>query len=188
MRTWVKELIAVALALLAVLAAKGLSTKEVIGTLAVLLAFCHVQVATRLDESAEQKEGARHSSEASQGVRCRVWLERYLLAKEMLWLVYFVLLGAYSALVGVAVFLLYPFWRRLRKRKSMARSNSAITTALLATAILLTGCSTTFETDRDRVFIFGFGVTFAVVSNKTTKVEGETKGHAEAEGDGEGAR
>lgn len=36
-------------------------------------------------------------------------------------------------------------------------------------ALALAGCATTFETDRDRVVIFGFGFTAALVSNKTTK-------------------
>ena len=40
---------------------------------------------------------------------------------------------------------------------------------LLASALLLSGCATTFETDRDRVLILGFGFTAAFVSNKTTK-------------------
>lgn len=57
-------------------------------------------------------------------------------------------------------------------------------------AYALTGCATTFETDRDRVLLFGFGVTFAVVSNKTTKATTETKDAPESDSkdEGEGER
>lgn len=169
MRTWVKELLLVSAALVVVLAAKGVSVVELIGTAAVILAFCHVQVATRLDEAAEIGERSSCSSAREHGVSCRAWLERYLVAKEILWCAYFVMLGAYSALVGVAAFLLYPLWRKHRKK---LKARSIITAALLAVCLATPGCATTFETDRDRVVVFG-ALVFAAVSNKTTKAQAD---------------
>lgn len=43
----------------------------------------------------------------------------------------------------------------------------------LLLACSLVGCTTTFETDRDRVVIVGVGFTAAFVSNKTTKVSAD---------------
>jgi len=59
---------------------------------------------------------------------CYPWFQRYLVVGECLWTAYFILLGAYSALVGVAMMLLYPAWRRFyrgwrpRGRDKVARS------------------------------------------------------------------
>lgn len=55
--------------------------------------------------------------------------------------------------------------------------------ALILAAVLLSGCATTFETDRDRVVIVGFGFTAAFVSNKTTKANTETKDDANEQGE-----
>lgn len=88
---------------------------EFIGALAVLLTFAHVQVADRLAEKAEADEKLGEET-----VECHQWTKRYLLSKEICWLAYFVLLGAWSALAGVGLFLLYPFWRSYyRKRRPL---------------------------------------------------------------------
>ena len=44
------------------------------------------------------------------------WAGRYFLGKELLWCVYFIAHGSWSALAGVGLFLAYPFWRRLWRR------------------------------------------------------------------------
>lgn len=83
---------------------------EWIGSLAVFLTFMHIQIADRLAE-AEEKRGATNLS-----VECHWKLKWYLISKEACWLAYFVSLGAWSALVGVGVFLLYPAWRHWYRR------------------------------------------------------------------------
>lgn len=77
---------------------------ELLGAGAVLLSFAHAQVADRLAEL----EGKREAPQ----VHCYKWATRYLVGKEMLWLVYFVLHHSWSALAGVGLFLAYPVWRK----------------------------------------------------------------------------
>lgn len=77
---------------------------EWIGSLAVLVTFMHAQVGFRLSEAEEKRD--------AKSVHCYAWLRRYFIAKENLWFVYFSLLHAWSALVGVGVFLVYPAWRQ----------------------------------------------------------------------------
>jgi hypothetical protein len=93
---------------------------EWVGALAVLLTFGHVQVADRLAERAAQDEQLGQVT-----VECHNMAVNYLVHKEVCWLIYFLVLGAYSALVGVGVFLLYPFWRRFyRKRRPLGRDEA----------------------------------------------------------------
>jgi len=108
MKTWVKELLFVTLVLSGVWVGTGMKPVELIGTSAVIFTFCFVQVATRLDEASEKDPNAAYR------VHCRKWLTRYLVIKESLWFWYFSVMGAWSALVGVTIFLLYPFWRKYR--------------------------------------------------------------------------
>ena len=96
--------VAVILGLMLAATKRYLMPVEWIGAVAVLLTFGHAQVANRLAERAEIQ---------ADGVECYRWARRYWIGKEILWLIYFVMLGAYSALVGVGVFLLYPIWRVL---------------------------------------------------------------------------
>jgi hypothetical protein len=110
------ELLVVAIAQSAIVAAKR-SWLEAIGAAAVTLTFAHAQVADRLAEA----EGAREILErlrgsAAVGVECFRWQRRYYVSKELLWLSYFSLLQAWSALAGVVIFLLYPLWRHAWRR------------------------------------------------------------------------
>lgn len=111
MRTWHLELAVVVVVLFAVALATG-GRVELVGAAAVSLSFAHAQVADRLAE----REAAREVAT----VDCHRWATRYLLAKESLWLVYFVALHAWSALAGVGLFLAYPAWRRYWRRKRPA--------------------------------------------------------------------
>lgn len=87
---------------------------EWVGAAAVWLTFGHVSIADRLAERQTLKE--------QPDVECHRWLVRHLVAKEILWCVYFVMLESYTALFGVALFLLHPVWRRwYRKRKPLNR-------------------------------------------------------------------
>lgn len=113
MKTWHIELAVVAAVLSAVALLSGGSLVEWIGTLAVLASFAHGQVSDRLAE----REAARERP----AVHCHRMSGRYFIAKEALWLSYFVTHRAWSALAGVLLFLLYPAWRRFwRTRHPLA--------------------------------------------------------------------
>jgi hypothetical protein len=105
-RTWHLELSVVALVLSAVALITSNNLIQWIGVGAVTLTFAHAQVATRLAEREE------HRGRSQATVECYYMAQRYFVGKELLWLVYFVLLQAWTALVGVGLFLVYPIWRR----------------------------------------------------------------------------
>ncbi len=109
-KTWQKELGVVVSILGCVWLATGGGWIESLGAIAVILTFCHTQVAFRLEEQHEQ-------SDNPDSVHCYRWQSRYFCLKEVCWLGYFVALGAWSALVGVFVFLAYPWWRKHHRRK-----------------------------------------------------------------------
>ncbi len=112
-KTWVYEftVVLIILVVVAVITKKGLI--EWIGVLAVLVTFGHTQIADRLHE----REAQRYQIDKSAEVECYWKLNYYFYIKEILWFTYFVFLGAYSALVGVFLFLLYPIWRRYWRKK-----------------------------------------------------------------------
>jgi hypothetical protein len=109
MKTWHFEMTTVAIVLVTTLCATGRWNvgAEWVGAIAVLLTFGHASVSDRLAEHVAKTESI--TGEAV--VECHRWAGRYWVGKELMWLVYFLLLQAYSALVGVAVFLVYPAWR-----------------------------------------------------------------------------
>lgn len=83
---------------------------EWIGVLAVFMAFKHTVVAFRLEDTVQTMERHAHISHPKNRQA------QLFYTKEILWFIYFVLLGAWSALVGVILFLLYPFWHKARKK------------------------------------------------------------------------
>jgi hypothetical protein len=109
MKTWKVETAVVAFILLVVLlATHRLCSIELIAAAAVLLTFGHASVADRLAEREERRSVPE--------VECYRKMRYYFLGKEALWFLYFLLSHAYSALVGVCVFLVYPLWRRVYRR------------------------------------------------------------------------
>lgn len=86
-----------------------LLTIEMIAALAVLLSFGHIQIADRMAEQESLREIPT--------VECYKRLWYYYGCKEVLWCLYFLLNHSYSALVGVIVFLCYPIWRGIYRRK-----------------------------------------------------------------------
>lgn len=111
MKTWHLEHAAVALVLAIVLVVTKAPWVEVIGALAVLAAFGHMSVTSRMTEAQQAM--------SVPSVDCWRRATYYWVAKEFLWISYFLLNRSYSALVGCGVFLLYPLWRRYwRSRKA----------------------------------------------------------------------
>ena len=106
-RTWMIEAAVVAAALSIVAIFRG-SWVEWVGAGAVLFSFMHGQIADR-HSFAERMAGIR--GEGPQ-VECWKWSGRYYLAKEILWVVYFIEHHSWNALVGCGLFLIYPLWRR----------------------------------------------------------------------------
>lgn len=100
-KTWHFEATLVAAVLLAV-AIIGGGGVEFVGAGAVLGAFMHCQIADRLHEQ----------QRITPSVECRHWMWRYWVAKECLFIAYFVAHRSYSAVAGAALFALYPLWRR----------------------------------------------------------------------------
>jgi hypothetical protein len=103
LHTWHVELLVVGTILSAVNVILKRGTLEWVGALAVLVSFAHGQVSDRLAE----KEGQKSSPE----VDCYRMSRRYFVAKEVLWVLYFVMSGAWSPLIGCGLFLVYPIWR-----------------------------------------------------------------------------
>ena len=89
---------------------------EWIWTVAVFLTFWHASVANRLEESEWKRQAKWEHDE--HGVWCWYKLQRYYYAKEICWTIYFILLWARSALVGVVIFLLYWPRRKVYRKYS----------------------------------------------------------------------
>jgi hypothetical protein len=85
------------------------SWTEALAALAVLATFGHASVAERMRE--------RQAAQTTPDVSCHRWTWGYFLAKEALWVAYFTLTGAFAALAGCAVFLVYPMWRSWWRRR-----------------------------------------------------------------------
>ena len=119
LRTWHLEGLTVAVCLMGALFAFGRAGdwREWVAALGVQLGFHHASVADRLREVQEglnKHTGVLGSMPMTRAhhVACVAWLQRYWVGKELAWVVFFLATGAVSALVGCAVFLLHPFWRR----------------------------------------------------------------------------
>ncbi len=118
-KTWHIETAVIAAILLTVTISVGGGGLELLGSGAVLLSFGHASIGNRLVE----REAAREVVT----VECHKSLVRYWIGKEILWFVYFVLHGSWSALTGVGIFLLYPLWRKwYRKMYPMLRKQDEI--------------------------------------------------------------
>jgi hypothetical protein len=113
-RTWQLEafFVAVVLSMVAVVSHKG--RIEWLGVCAVFFTWMHASVSDRLQEAQERRQAAQAPIE----VECYRWGIRYYYLKEVFWFAYFIVLGAWSALAGTVLFLVYPRWRKAwRNRK-----------------------------------------------------------------------
>lgn len=113
LRTWQVELLTVASILAGSAAAAGGALRDWICAFAVLASFAHAQVSDRLAEYA----GVAEEFEPRSLTICWRWSRRYFVAKELAWLVSFAMIRAWPALVGVVVFLLYPVWRGIYRKR-----------------------------------------------------------------------
>ncbi len=108
MKTWHVENAVVAIILSSVVIATRGRWVEWVGAASVFAGFCHTSIAERLRE--------REAARPVPSVECHRLATVFFLAKEAGWLVYFIALHAWSALVGCGLFLAYPVWRKLWRR------------------------------------------------------------------------
>ena len=107
-RTWHAESAVVAGILFSTAVLSGSHWYEWVGAAAVWCGFSHASIAERLRE----REAARETP----SVECHNKLGWYFMGREVLWTVYFLALGAWSAIVGCIIFAVYPLWRRYWRR------------------------------------------------------------------------
>lgn len=123
-RTWQLETAIVASILAGSAAAAGGALRDWICAFAMLASFAHAQVSDRLAEHAALTDAfARQMTGARSLASCWRWSRRYFVAKELAWLVAFAMIRAWPALVGVVVFLLYPVWRGVYRRRLSSRKD-----------------------------------------------------------------
>ena len=88
---------------------------EAIASFAVFFTFMELQVNRRTSEAQEVQEKPT--------VHCYRWSLGYFSIKEVLWITFFICSGAYSGIIGSALFMAYPIWRRFYlKQKDKAIS------------------------------------------------------------------
>lgn len=112
MKTWQIESLVVLLLLTLSLFFKEVTFADVTCVIAVWVTFMHAQVADRMQE--------KQAAMVKPDVECFRWSNRYFYVKEILWVVFFISLHSYPALIGCFTFLIYPYYRKLyRKRKPL---------------------------------------------------------------------
>lgn len=111
-KTYVIEYVFVGAILIAVAVISKKGLIEWIGVFAVFLTFGHASIAERLRE----REALRQARLDAVEVNCYWKLPYYFYIKESLWFIYFVLLGAWSALAGTILFLIYTPWRNYYRK------------------------------------------------------------------------
>ena len=114
-KTWVIEssFVFIILSLTALIAGKKWT--EWIAVFAVLFTFCHASVANRMEE----QESLKNQRGQTVSVDCYKMTTRYFYAKEILWFAYFFIIGSYSALAGVIIFLFYGWWRKVWREQTI---------------------------------------------------------------------
>jgi hypothetical protein len=106
MKTWKIEISVVAFILLVInFFTHKLFSIELLSSFAVIFSFGHAQIASRLAE--------QESLKSIPNIKCYYKLIYFFIAKEILWFIYFLFNHCYSALIGVIIFLIYPFWRKM---------------------------------------------------------------------------
>lgn len=98
------------LLLLSSLFFKEVTTADVICVIAVWVTFMQAQVSDRMQE--------KQAVMVVPDIECYKWSNRYFYVKEILWVVFFLLLKSYPALIGSVAFLIYPYYRKLYRKKT----------------------------------------------------------------------
>ncbi len=111
--TWVHESFIAFLILVSVPLLTEAPWFEWFGVAAVWFSFLHASVSDRLSEAERLRARSKVNGLSEPPIRVHCWEKerQYFLVKEFFWLVYFVALEAWSALVGVGLFLAYRGWR-----------------------------------------------------------------------------
>jgi hypothetical protein len=109
--------VGIILALVAIITRRGFV--EWLGVAAVFLNFGYITIADRLREA----EQARAEKLEPVTVECYWKLDYYYMLKEIFWLMYFAILGAYSAIIGIFLFLAYRPWRSYYRKYSKIIEN-----------------------------------------------------------------
>lgn len=109
MRTWKYEILVVGLVLAVVTILTKNDWVNWVTTVAILLTFNHAQIGDRLQE--------RQAVMDKPTVECYHKLNRLFAAKEVFWIVAFLLMQNYAAIVGSAMFAVYPLWRKYYRSK-----------------------------------------------------------------------
>lgn len=115
-RTFYIEHAVVIVALVATALISGKSTIERVWVLAVFFTFCYTSITDRLEEREHHRQKNNPSIDPKEIVECYHKLPRFYYAKEICRTIYFVYLGAWSALVWVWIFLLYWPRRKLYRK------------------------------------------------------------------------
>jgi hypothetical protein len=84
--------------------------------------FAHASVADRLAEV----EGERVTAGQAPTIECYDKLHGSFVKREIAWLLTFLLLQSWSALVGVFIFLAYPAWRHAWRRHYPVRTSKRL--------------------------------------------------------------
>ena len=108
-KTWVWEISIVGILISAANLFFANNLVNWITTVAILVTFNHAQIGDRLQE--------RQSDMDQPTVECYRKLNVLFGAKEVLWIIAFLLMKNYAAILGSALFSLYPFWRKLYRTK-----------------------------------------------------------------------
>ncbi len=109
MKTWQIESAIVLMILTVSLFFKEIRFEDVVCLIAVWVTFMHGQIADRMQE--------KQSKMVKPDVECYKWSNRYFVVKETLWILFFLTIKSYPALIGAIVFSLYPLWRKLYNKK-----------------------------------------------------------------------
>lgn len=108
MRTWVYEIIVIGLVLCTIDIVFANNLINWITTLAILFTFNHAQIGDRLQERQHKMDQPT--------VECYYKLNKLFTIKEILWIISFLLMHNYSAIVGSCLFALYPYWRKYYRK------------------------------------------------------------------------
>ncbi len=115
--TWKTEVIFVYMVLILGMAlTNSFGLANTVCSVAVLMSFCHAQISDRMAE--------KQAHLVKPDVECYRYSLFYFVAKESLWLAFFIITHSYPALFGVGIFLLYPVWRKVY-RKYVKQDNQA---------------------------------------------------------------